>query len=109
MFTNTVFGITLLLAGALMRFLRIRKNYFIGYRTPASMKDEASWSFANRLAATYMIVTGLLSTIGGLVNYYFNLVGYHIILVVTMGLIVMDIILIEISLRKRADRQNLQK
>lgn len=69
------------------------------------MKDEASWAFANRLAGTYMIVIGLLSTVGGLVNYYFNLVGYHIVMIATMGMIILAIVLVEIGLRK--NRENL--
>ncbi|HLT72322.1 MAG TPA: SdpI family protein [Cyclobacteriaceae bacterium] len=95
----------LLLGGTLMRFLRIKKNHFIGYRTRASMKDEASWTFANRLAGKYMIVIGLLSTVGGLVNHYFNLVGYHIVMIATMGMIILAIVLVEIGLRK--NRENL--
>ena len=69
------------------------------------MKDEDSWMFANRLAGTHMIVIGLLSTIGGLVNHYFDLFSYHIVMIVTMGMVVLAIILIEVRLKKR--RKNL--
>ncbi len=104
MFVNIVIGISLALAGALMRILRVRRNYFIGYRTPASMKDEKSWVFANKLAATYMIVVGLLSTLFGLVNHYLELASYHVVIIVTLGMLALAIILIEVSLKKRASK-----
>jgi len=102
-------GILLLVAGASMRLLRIKRNWIIGYRTPASMKDEESWAFANKLAGTYMIVIGLISTICGLVNHYVGLISYHIVIIVTAGMIVVAIVPIEISLKRRATRAKIER
>lgn len=104
MFNNVVVGIVLVLSGVLMLILRVRKNYLIGYRTPASMKDEESWIFANKLAGKFMIVIGLLSTLSGFGNSYFEFTSYNVIIGVTVGMLLLAMILIEVRLKKRASK-----
>lgn len=42
---------------------KCRRNYFIGIRTPWTLKNEVCWSKTHRLAGILMLGTGLISTL----------------------------------------------
>ncbi len=79
-------------------------NYIYGYRTPRSMKDEASWKFSQRYSAKWMLVVGggyLL--IGGFIYFLeldpiFNFTTWLIICIVCVFI---PIFLTERALKRR--------
>ncbi|MBX2944184.1 MAG: SdpI family protein [Cyclobacteriaceae bacterium] len=107
MFIYILLGIVLVVIGLSLKFGRIEKNYFFGYRTPRSMKNKMNWEFANGLMANYSIIVGVLSILSGVIGWYFNLNSKYIIYI-TVGLMAVCLITTEIRLYKfdKAKREN---
>lgn len=60
-------GMMLLAVGGILRMYPPRKiNWFYGYRTSSAMKNQDTWSEAQRLSSFGLIVLGLLSVTAGL-------------------------------------------
>ncbi len=82
------------------------RNAFYGYRTPASMRDEDAWDFAQEYSADLMRILG----VGGFVlSIYYMITGAdHETIGVVIGVyaILSTVLLIgltEVALRKRDD------
>jgi uncharacterized membrane protein len=99
MVPSIILGAVLLIAGTLFRYARIRRNYFLGYRTFHSMKNDTNWTFANKLMANLSLGIGAISTIAGLVTWHYGIDAKHVIYP-TLALIVVSIAIVEIRLRK---------
>lgn len=99
MLLSVILGILLLLAGIVFKYARIDRNYFFGYRTFRSMKNDANWSFANKEMAKYSLVLGSLSALSGILFWYLGIDPIHIIYPTT-GLIFICIVIVEIRLKK---------
>jgi uncharacterized membrane protein len=106
MVPSVILGVLLLTAGIVFRYARIKRNYFLGYRTFRSMKNDANWDFANKEMAKYSLTIGLLSTISGLLFWYLGIAPKHIIYP-TLGLIFISIVIVEIRLKRFEDRQKM--
>ncbi len=60
-------GIAFYITGNLLRSYPPKKiNRWYGYRTPASMRSQERWDFAQTFAAKEMIKQGFLLTMGGI-------------------------------------------
>jgi uncharacterized membrane protein len=67
-------GIVIVLAGLLIVWLAIRswqgrlsRNYVAGVRTPATMRSDEALGIANKAAAPFSLVSGLLFVVTGVV------------------------------------------
>lgn len=66
-------GVCFLLGGLIMRrFPPRRINHLYGYRTPASMKSQERWDFAQRYAAIEMSKLGVLLISTSLVGLWYH-------------------------------------
>jgi len=92
------FGLTLLLLGIVLRYLKINKNYFFGYRTFSSLKTDRSWRLANKTAGTHYIIIGLASSVIGLLCFYFKLCDFDVVIFSTLAVFLLSLIVIEIKL-----------
>ena len=88
-------------------------NYVFGYRTPMSMKNLDTWRFGNVYAGRYMWRTGVILLVGSLAALFavmtsgdtvIRTVGI-IIIIVHAVMIFGTVILTEIALHRRFDRQ----
>ncbi len=99
MVPSVILGILLLAAGVLFRYARVRRNYFLGYRTFRSMKNDSNWDFANKEMAKLSLVVGSISTIAGFISWYLGIDPQHVIYF-TLGLLFISITIVEIRLNK---------
>ncbi|MCC8410574.1 SdpI family protein [Mucilaginibacter sp. UR6-1] len=59
-------GVIFIITGFIQKRFPPRKiNAFYGYRMPSAMKSQQTWDEANRYAARYMMRSGVMLTIGG--------------------------------------------
>ena len=70
----TAAGIVIVLAGLLIVWLAIRswqgrlsRNYVAGVRTPSTMRSDEAFRIANKAAAPFSLVSGLLFVVTGAV------------------------------------------
>jgi uncharacterized membrane protein len=70
----TTAGIVIVLAGLLIVWLAIRswqgrlsRNYVAGVRTPSTMRSDEAFRMANKAAAPFTLVGGLLFVVTGVV------------------------------------------
>lgn len=47
-------------------------NFFYGYRTRRSMRNQKTWDFGNKIGATMMFYVGLSTLLVGTVAYFFS-------------------------------------
>lgn len=84
-------------------------NWFIGYRTRKSMKNEEDWNFANQYCGKIWIITGLIMliiTIIIFIIFYLNIVSYSeeiltIIILIQTLIIILPIFLVEDKLKNK--------
>lgn len=60
-----VIGVVLLAVAVLGARSRLRRNRFVGVRTAATLRSEASFALANRVAAAPTGAAGLVGVVGG--------------------------------------------
>ncbi len=60
------FGLCLILLGNYLPI--VRKNYFLGIRTPFTLQGEISWKKTNRLGGYLFVTLGLLLCLGGILG-----------------------------------------
>ena len=65
--------VTMLTVGALLMVLgsymgKLRKNFFIGIRTPWTLASDAVWERTHRLGGWLFVLAGLVMVIGGLIG-----------------------------------------
>src|SRR5947207_1798028 len=105
LFLSLLPGLIVTIAGALMlRFPPKTINNLYGYRTPASMRSQVAWDFANRYAAIQLVVAGLAML---LVTSVLVVVGFENELVITilpvLGGAAWTIGRTEVAIRQRFD------
>lgn len=59
-------GIVLIVIGNFMPTLK--RNLFIGFRTPWSIRNDISWKKTNRFGGYYMTILGFLILLGGVIQ-----------------------------------------
>jgi len=64
-------GIIVIVAIIFMLFPPKKINSLYGYRTPHSMKNQQTWEEANKYSAKLLLLTGLISTLLGVIAYFF--------------------------------------
>lgn len=69
---STILGAVLLVAGAALLVVgllgwrrRLPRNRFAGIRTPATLRSDAAFAAANRVAAPTVLAAGVISAIAG--------------------------------------------
>jgi len=63
-------GCIFTVCGLIFRFFPPGKiNWFIGYRTKASMQNQETWEIANRFAARLMVQLGLMLFAVGVITF----------------------------------------
>ena len=105
MLPSVILGVLLLIAGVLFSYVRIRRNYFLGYRTFRSMKNDANWIFANKEMAKLSFVIGAVSTLTGFFFWLYDIDNNRLVIYATLGLVIISIIIVEVRLYK-FDKQN---
>jgi uncharacterized membrane protein len=113
-----IISFTLLLLGTLLRIKPIRKiNPLFGYRTSQSMANQASWDFANKNFSIKVQIIGatslLLSAILTACSFFQVEIDYQLIalilIIVQSVLVIVAIILVERSLRRRSTNTDSHK
>jgi uncharacterized membrane protein len=73
---STLLGAVLLVAGAGLSIVgllgwrrRLPRNRFAGIRTPATLRSEAAFRAANRVAAPPVLAAGAVSAVGGVLAF----------------------------------------
>lgn len=93
-------GIVLIIIGWAQKSLQVRRNYFLGYRTPRALKNDANWNFANKYSGKLMLWSGVLSTLVGFLVWYLEILSYLYISIFTIILLVIIIAITEYKLYK---------
>lgn len=94
----------LVVVSGLYFVFRPRRNGIFGYRTPRSFKSEQTWAYANRLASKFMLILGITGVFGAYLASYFNF-NPVIVHLVTLGLIIVLIFVVEILLHRKFDEE----
>ncbi|AYB32377.1 SdpI family protein [Chryseolinea soli] len=94
-----VAGLAILVVGLIVKYTNVRRNYWLGYRTPRSMKSPAHWAFTNQRTARYAIAIGILSDLIGIVFWYYKVDSIYLVLF-TLMLLLAAIIEVEVALYK---------
>lgn len=98
--TRTIFGGIFLLLACLGNVLgRVRRNFWIGVRTPWTLASERVWNDTHRMAARLFFVVGLL----GAVAVFFG--APVIAAVVIFSMIIMVPVVYSLVLYKRLERR----
>lgn len=93
---NLLIPAIMLIAGKLMgRNAPKNINWFIGYRTTMSMKDEDTWSFAHKVAGTFWWKWGWV-TLAATIVAMLLILGRSVEVVSTLGCIFMFVQLIPV-------------
>jgi uncharacterized membrane protein len=80
-------------------------NYLYGYRTPASMKNQEVWDFAQRYSGLKMVQAGVFLMLVSFVNVFLNPKDDFLPLVFGMAFIIAAVIFLFVSTEK-AIRKN---
>ena len=80
-------------------------NYLYGYRTPASMKNQEVWDFAQRYSGIKMVQAGVFLMLVSFVNVFLNPKDDFLPLVFGMAFIIAAVIFLFVSTEK-AIRKN---
>ena len=99
-----VAGLAILAVGLIIKYSHVRRNHWLGYRTPRSMKSPANWAFANQRMARYAIAIGVLSVLTGLLCWYYKVDSIYLMLF-TLTLLLATVIEIEVALYKFDKRE----
>ena len=101
-------GIIIIITGSIMYFSPPKKiNFFYGYRTSASMKNQQVWDFSQKFSAVKMIQIGLWLLAASLLNVLFD-ISQKQSLYLGIGLIILGCIYMVIVTEK-AIKRNFQK
>ena len=110
LYTLFIIPMLILLIGYFMYKYPPKKiNWFIGYRTRKSMKNEEDWKFANRYCGKLWIITGLIMLVVTLMVFgifYLNIIKYTenllaILVLVQVAIIVFPIFIVESKIKNR--------
>lgn len=110
---NSVIPLMILLIGVLFYYKAPKKiNYIYGYRTSMSMKNQETWRYAHQVCGKMWIGIGLfMSIVTALTLMIFLNSGSNkpsdsiaFLVIVQVGLLMGSILPVEISLRKRFDK-----
>lgn len=96
---SIIVGLSSLICGVLLKYMSFKRNYFLGYRTCRSLKNDDNWKFAQKEGGKYLIITGLFSISATLAFWYIGL-NTNYLMYSTIGLIVISAVLVEIRLKK---------
>jgi uncharacterized membrane protein len=99
-----VAGLVILAIGLIIKYANVKRNYWLGYRTPRSMKSPTHWAFANQRMARHAIVVGTLSALTGILCWYYKVDSIYLMLF-TLSLLLAAIVDIEIALYKFDKRE----
>ncbi|MBL0744415.1 SdpI family protein [Chryseolinea lacunae] len=99
MLSYIVAGLTILVIGLIIKYSKIDRNYWLGYRTPRSMKSPAHWTFANQRMALHAVIIGVLSTVAGVVFCYGKVNSIYL-MIFTLSLLLISIVDVETALRR---------
>lgn len=69
----TAIGILWIVLGLFSYYVRIKKNFFWGYRTARSMASEETWVYANRTFGKFLGIAGAVNVllgVGGTLTAY---------------------------------------
>ncbi|WP_294824709.1 SdpI family protein [uncultured Flavobacterium sp.] len=73
-FVSLTCGVIFLVAAGVMHLFPPKKiNHLYGYRTPASMKTQERWDFAQRYSAIQMMKVAIALIVLSLTGYFFDL------------------------------------
>ncbi|UFK97276.1 SdpI family protein [Kaistella faecalis] len=115
LFEDPFFNITALVGGILFvagfimyRFPPKKINYFYGYRTNSSMKNQDRWDFAQKYSARQMMVTGFFLAASSLLVLFsdfgsFLTLGVGLAFVILAGVILL--IRVEKAIKRRFEEQ----
>lgn len=110
LYTLFVIPILILLAGYLMfKFPPKKINWFIGYRTRKSMKNEEYWNLANHYCGKVWIITGLIMFIITLIMFaifYLNVISWtenllSALILIQVAIIILPIFIVENKLKNK--------
>lgn len=59
LFTSVIF----IICGLVLRYAKLKRNYFIGYRTPKALANEHTWEYSNSLFGKILIIYNTLTFI----------------------------------------------
>jgi len=105
MLTYLVAGLTILVIGLTIKYVDVKPNHWLGYRTPRSMKSPAHWTFANQRMARYTIIIGMLSIATGMLCWYYKVDSVYLMLF-TLLLLLAAVVDVEMALHKFDKRTN---
>jgi len=110
LYTLFIIPILILLVGYLMFRCPPKKiNWFIGYRTLKSMKNQEDWKFANQYCGKIWIITGvimLVITVVLFALFYLNVINYTenilaMLVLIQVAIIILPIFLVENKLKNK--------
>ena len=100
-------GVIFVITGAIMiKFPPKKINSFYGYRTPNSMKDQESWTFAQIYSGKEMIRLGIFLTLFSAIGVWYN-PGNGISTILALSIFVAAILILFIRV-ERAIKRNRQ-
>lgn len=110
LYTIFIIPILIITVGYLMhRYPPKKINWFIGYRTRKSMKNEEYWKLANQYCGKMWVKIGLMMLVIALVLFvvfYLNIIDYTediltIIILIQTVIIILPIFLVEKKLKSK--------
>lgn len=54
-------SIFLIILGLSLRYLKLKRNNFVGYRTPKALTNDATWQYANSLYSKILIICNIIT------------------------------------------------
>lgn len=111
---NFLIGIIFLSCGIILKYFPPKKpNWVYGYRTPFSLKNPETFTFANKYSSNLMIILGLVSILTGFLLQFIFKVNENtkglILIIHSIILSLLLIILTEKKLRQEFDRSGNKK
>lgn len=120
-FPAIMLPITAVVIGTIYDYNQPKKiNSFYGYRTAISMKNDATWAFANRLAASSLLYSQVvvlmiivfISFLGkeGIITLFGKITSFYIIAITLSSITsLIPIVIVEYALTKKFNKDGTKK
>ncbi|MEO0273173.1 MAG: SdpI family protein [candidate division WOR-3 bacterium] len=83
-----------------MRYLPLKQNYFLGYRTFKTLRNREAWEVANKSFGKSMIAIGGLFLLMSIVSWAIFPIQFKRLMLGAFILVILAVIKTEIELRK---------
>jgi len=85
--------VILLLSVVFFTYQPKKINYFLGYRTKNSLKNQKAWNYANKLASRLFLVLSVFMTLICFGFYKYKIDHYFILLPISIEIIIIYVVI----------------